>query len=470
MDISPQDRLDDAEMAYAQAKRYSQDLVRIYKEERAKRLELEIANQKLNAIWATAPNGLAVLDEQMRIVQANPRFEALVESVGGCVGQPLVDLIPSPDLAAHLGRAAQDGTPFRNVEVTLTRSTPRTLQVTGASLAAGEQRGWVISVFDLTERKRLENLKEEFIDIAAHELRTPLAIILGFASVLGEDLADSQDPGALAPIEAIVGAANRLKMIINELVEFAAAKGRGAGQTSDQFDLWKTIEHAVGTLSHQASQAGVEIIVHASGQPLLASGDRIMMAQALVHLLENAIKYNRPGGLVQVRAYQQDAQTIVEIEDTGVGIPAAEMERIFDMFYQVEEHMTRAQGGLGMGLSIARRAIELHGGQIQVSSTVGRGSCFRVILPPPSQQTAILPEVRLDAAHQQTLAYGRDLARAFAAQRALTQKLRRLGQIGQQVELALASGHLAEARRLAETLTRETMADGESRNRYGRLQ
>jgi two-component system phosphate regulon sensor histidine kinase PhoR len=464
MSSSPSDRLDDAEMAYAQAKRYSQDLVRIYKEERAKRQELEIANQKLSAIWATAPNGLAVLDEQMRVVQANPRFEALVELVGGCGGRHLADVLPSANLAVHIVRAAQDGTPFRNVEVTLTRSTPRTLQVTGASLVAGAQRAWVISLFDLTERKRLEGLKEEFIDIAAHELRTPLAIILGFASVLSEDLADVDDPDALVPIEAIIGAANRLKMIVNELVEFAATKSRTGSRVADQFDLMKTIEHTVSTLSHQANQAGIEIVVQASGQPLPTNGDRVILAQALAHLLENAIKYNRPGGRVHVRAFQHNADTMIEIEDTGIGIPAAEMERIFDMFYQVEEHMTRAQGGLGMGLSIARRAIELHGGRIHVSSTVGQGSCFRVVLPPTTQQPGILPEARLDTAHQQMLACGRDLARAFTTERALAKRLRRIGQIGQQLDAVLASGQIDEARQLATQIAYEAAGD----NAHGR--
>jgi two-component system phosphate regulon sensor histidine kinase PhoR len=466
MSSQPPDILDDAEMAYAQAKRYSQDLVRIYKQERAKRQELEIANQKLNAIWTTAPNGLAVLDERMCVVQANPRFEALVEFAEGCVGSHLTDLLPSTDLSTSLARAAQDGAPFRNVEINLTRPTPRTLQVTGASLVAGDQRAWVISLFDLTERKRLERLKEEFIDIAAHELRTPLAIILGFASVLGEDLADGQDPAALAPVEAIVGAANRLKMIINELVEFAAAKGRAVGTTADQFDLWKIIEHAVSTLSHQASQAGVDIVIQSKGQPLPTSGDRVIVAQALAHLLENGIKYNRPGGRVLVRAFEQGGETVIEIEDTGVGIPATELERIFDMFYQVEEHMTRAQGGLGMGLPIARRAIELHGGRIHVSSTVGKGSCFRVHLPPAGLQPAILPQARLDTAHHQTLAYGRDLARSFTAQRALVQKLRRANHLGQQIDVALACGQTQEALRLAGLLTQETAGGTDAHDRH----
>ena len=197
--------IDETKKAYAQAKRYGQDLARIYGQEKAKRQELEIANQKLSAIWATAPNGLAVLDQQMRVTQANPRFEAQVEQSGQCQGHLLTELLPSPDLAATIDIASREGTPFAEIEVTLAEPTHRTLQITGAPLSAGDQRGWVVSLHDLTERKRLEGLKEEFVDIAAHELRTPLAIILGFASVLDEDL-ESVDAATAAPLDAIVRA------------------------------------------------------------------------------------------------------------------------------------------------------------------------------------------------------------------------------------------------------------------------
>jgi PAS domain S-box-containing protein len=455
---------DDTEMAYAQALRYGQDLARVYKAERAKRQELELTNQKLNAIWTTAPNGLAVLDEQMRIIRANPRFEALVEQSGRCVGRHLTELFPSDKLAASLAAAARDNTSFASVEVALTKPANRILQVTGAPLAAGDQRGWVISLFDLTERKRLEGLKEEFIDIAAHELRTPLAIILGFASVLNEDLSDTQDPLTQAPIEAIVGAASRLKMVINELVEFAAARSRSSGPTSvDQFDLWELIEHAVSALSYQASQMSVEVIVQSAGKPLMMTGDRLILAQAMGHLLENAIKFNRRGGKVYVRAAQVNGEIIVEIQDTGTGIPSTEMEKIFDMFYQVEEHMTRAQSGLGMGLPIARRAIQLHGGQIHVSSTVGQGTTFRITLPPVAPQVSILPQAHLETAHHQTLAYGKDLARAFTAQRLMAQKLRRVSDLCRQLYRSLESKHLEEAHQLVRQIAQEATLKPEPR-------
>jgi PAS domain S-box-containing protein len=425
--------MDEMRLAYAQAKRYGQDLARIYGQEKAKRQELEIANQKLSAIWATAPNGLAVLDQQMRVVQANPRFEAQVEQSGQCQGHLLTELLPSPDLDATIDIACREGTPFAEVEVTLAGPTHRTLQITGAPLSAGDQRGWVVSLHDLTERKRLDGLKVEFVDIAAHELRTPLAIILGFASVLEEDL-ESADAATAAPLDAIVRAANRLNMIVNELVDFAAAKTRSDAETEmDHFELMEVTEHAISSLAHQASEAEVVIKVQAASEPLMIAGDRVIIAQAIGHLVENAIRFNRPGGQVIVRGSRADEEAILEIEDTGVGIPATDLDKIFDMFYQVEEHMTRAQSGLGMGLAIAGRGIELHGGRISVTSVLNQGSCFSLALPRRAENVLISSQDRLDTAHQQTMAYGRDLARSFAAQLAMTQRLSRVSELGHEL-------------------------------------
>jgi hypothetical protein len=162
----------------------------------------------------------------------------------------------------------------------------------------------------------------------------------------------------------------------------------------------------------------------------MVNGDRLILAQAIGHLLDNAVKFNPPDGRVWLRATQLNGETTVEIEDTGIGIPLTDLDKVFDMFYQVEGHMTRAEGGMGMGLAIARRGVELHGGQISVESTLGQGSCFRVTLPASIEQAPISSQTRLDTAHQQTLAFGRDLARAFAAQQALIQRLNRMSVLG----------------------------------------
>jgi hypothetical protein len=134
-----------------------------------------------------------------------------------------------------------------------------------------------------------------------------------------------------------------------------------------------------------------------------------------------------------VRANQAKGETVLEIEDTGMGIPLTDLDKIFDLFYQVEGHMTRAQGGLGLGLAIAQRGVELHGGHISVDSSLNRGSCFRVVLPPSAEQSPIAPQTRLETAHQQTLAFGRDLAHAFAARQAMARRLNHVSALGSQL-------------------------------------
>jgi PAS domain S-box-containing protein len=434
----------DIDLGYAQALKYGQDLARLYTQEKAKRRELELANQKLQAILGTAPNGLAVLDEAMTIVETNPCFEALIEQNGGCVGRSLTEVFLSDEPAATLERASREGTRFAEVEVTLSKPLNRTLHIVGAHLSAGGQRGWVVSLYDITERKRLEALKEEFINIAAHELRTPLTIILGYASVLREDVKDADDTTMVTALDAILQATNQLTMVIDELVGFVAAKSRSSDDVErDRFDLWEVIHRAVNSVIRQANLKNVEILVEAKNEPLMVNGDRVILAQAIGHLLDNAVKFNRHGGQVHVRASQENGEAILEIEDTGVGIPRTDLDKIFDMFYQVEEHMTRVEGGLGMGLSIAQRGVELHGGQITAESTLDEGSCFRVVLPPSVKQVSISPQTRLDTAHQQTLAYGRNLARAYVSQQALTRRLSHVSELGNQLLTRLEQMYLA---------------------------
>jgi hypothetical protein len=235
-------------------------------------------------------------------------------------------------------------------------------------------------------------------------------------------------------LDAILQATNQLTMVIDELVGFVAAKSRSSDDVERaHFDLWEVIHRAINSVIRQANLKNVEILVEAHDEPLMVNGDRVILAQAISHLLDNAVKFNRPGGQVHVRASQVNGEAILEIEDTGIGIPRTDLDKIFDMFYQVAEHMTRVEGGLGMGLSIAQRGVELHGGQITAESTLDEGSCFRVILPPSVKQISISPQTRLDTAHQQTLAYGRNLARAYMSQQALTRRLSHVSELSNQL-------------------------------------
>lgn len=221
------ENLGSAQQAYAQAKKYGEELNELYKREKARRQEVETTTQKLQAIFDTAPNAFALVDNQLNIVDVNPRFLILFETDKTCLGQSLAIFLPIEPLVETMRCQETISAALGRVELDISEPVPRTILVTFAPLS--NNQGWVLILHDLTERKRLEGLKEEFINIAAHELRTPLAGVIGFVGVLQEELKDSGNPMAENLMDLILQSTQRLKIIIDELVSFAATR-RGANE------------------------------------------------------------------------------------------------------------------------------------------------------------------------------------------------------------------------------------------------
>jgi PAS domain S-box-containing protein len=429
------DALRQAELAYAQAKTYGRDVARLYAAEKDRRKELETSTQKLQAIFDTAPNGLAVIDNNLTIVEVNPRFLALFQS-SNCVGQSLANLMPVDILQNAMKWVQAEQVDLTDVEIEIKEPVERTLLVNISPLKNSQE--WVLIVYDLTERKRLEGLKDEFVNIAAHELRTPLAGVMGFVSVLQEELEQTNDPMMMNLTSLILQSTERLRDTIDELVEFATTSRSGEHDLNIvEIDLVRLLQKTVETLKHKLESENIDCRLELPNTPLIVGGDRFILDGILYQLLSNAIKFNKPGGKIAVRAYllsesspltaQYEAgNTIIEIRDTGIGIPQTDIERVFDKFYQVEEHLTRGIGGLGLGLTIARRGIEQHGGQITVTSVLGKGSTFTIMLPPMKQIKEVSIDNRLDMAHQQMLTYAKDMARAVSSERKISRKMEKI--------------------------------------------
>jgi two-component system phosphate regulon sensor histidine kinase PhoR len=428
------------ESAIAQAKKYGEDLAKLYAIEKAKRTKLEISNQKLQAVFSTTPDGLAVLDEEYNIAEANPAFWTLIEQPNPEHPIPLTDVLPYPGLLTQLKELSPSGPKTQKIELDLqvTDKVIRNLLFNAVVLSAGEQRGLVLSVHDLTERKRLETLKSEFINIAAHELRTPLAAILGFTQVLKETVEETADDLVLHLIETILKSSNRLKGIIDELIEFADIRFQKEGsQNTHPFDLIEVINEVVELIDHIAQEKSLIIEANFNRNELIITGNYNIIKEVLTQIAENAIIFNKPGGKIIIRASEQDNFALIEIEDTGLGIPQKEISKIFDKFYQVEEHLTRSVGGLGLGLAIAQRGVQFHGGNITVTSQINEGSCFTIILPKTLPSAPSERAEGLKAAHAQTIAYGRDLAKAVASEKAMAMKFKKLGGIRHELLEAL---------------------------------
>lgn len=226
------------------------------------------------------------------------------------------------------------------------------------------------------ELAELERLKSDFIAITSHELRTPLGLILGHATFLKELAGDQFDE----QLDTIVRNATKLKEIVENLSDVEKFQSGSALVRGDQVSVTKIAEEVVSSFQNEAAQRHIELKLDAGESSYYIHADRIKIAIALSNLVKNAIQYTEAGGHVTVKVSEETGFVRVSVTDDGIGIPARELPRIFERFYQVETHLTRRYGGMGLGLSVAKAMIDLHGGRIWAESS-GRGSTFTFLLP-----------------------------------------------------------------------------------------
>lgn len=415
---SAANELSEAELAHQQALKYGEDLRRVYLAEKAKRQELQLTNQLLNAVFASTPDGLAVLDENLIVQQANPVFLHLVEMPADAViGRPLADIEPLRDMLDVLHNAAPSGLENAQFELNVETPVKRSLLVSIAGLTAGQLKGWVLALQDQTERKRLEYQKIEFVNIAAHELRTPLATIIGLSELVLESIEDDFDPELRECLTGIHNSGYRLAYIVDELLAFAQiTQGSLDDAGSSEFNLSDLLSDIIEELKPQAQEKQVSMHFDPASEQVEMACNRVLLRAALYQLILNGINFNKPGGSVWARVNVQDDAVQIEIEDNGLGIPQAEIDTIFQPFFQVEEHSIRRVGGLGLGLPIVNRAIAQLGGRLAVESALNEGTTFRLSLPTHQPNEGDLtPEMRarLERTHSQSLIYARDVRQLY---------------------------------------------------------
>lgn len=228
------------------------------------------------------------------------------------------------------------------------------------------------------ESRDLDRLKNEFIAITSHELRTPLGLILGHATFLRELVGnDFQEQ-----VEAIIRNASRLKEIIESLSTVDNYQTGGASLRSRRVSMNRVIEDVIASFRDIAKKKGVSLKSDLDrNQELLVDADGSKIAIVLSNLVKNAVTFTNDGGHITVRGSLDSSFVKVVVEDDGVGIPARDLPHVFERFYQVESHLTRRHGGMGLGLSVAKVMIEMHGGRIWAESLEGLGSKFTFLLP-----------------------------------------------------------------------------------------
>jgi signal transduction histidine kinase len=238
-----------------------------------------------------------------------------------------------------------------------------------------------------TALAELERLKTDFIAITSHELRTPLGLILGHATFLRE-LAGEQYAEQL---DVIIRNTTRLKEIVENLADVDNYQTGSARVRNKQVSMARIVEDVTLTFQDEAKSRNITLEADTGDSPHYIDADGVKINIALSNLVKNALQYTDPGGRVQIKVGEDTGYLKVSVTDNGIGIPARDLPRVFDRFFQVETHLTRRYGGMGLGLSVAKAMIELHGGRIWAESEAGKGSTFTFLLPIHKSAPAVSP-------------------------------------------------------------------------------
>lgn len=339
---------------------------------------LREARQKethLRAILEAMVEAVVVTDEEGRIVLSNAAFTTLAGEPRP--GSTVVEAVRSPELHEAVDRAGEG----RSGRVTITVAAPgrtRVLDAAVSPLPAGA--GVVVVLHDVTELRRTDAVRRDFVANASHELRTPLTSIRGFAETLeGGAL---EDPAvARRFVRGIVENAGRLEELVRDLVELSRAESPDARIERAPVPVAGVARRVVQSLEERARARRVTLTLEPMGPEVVVLGDPRALDQVLTNLVENGIKYTREGGHVTVRASLDGAEDVlVVVRDDGPGIAEQHLPRLFERFYRVDHGRAREAGGTGLGLSIVKHLVGRMHGDVSVESRVGKGTSFKVRL------------------------------------------------------------------------------------------
>jgi two-component system phosphate regulon sensor histidine kinase PhoR len=244
----------------------------------------------------------------------------------------------------------------------------------------------IVVLFDITDFKRLEKIKADFIANVSHELRTPLTAIKGYTETLEEEAYESPEDQKHF-LRIIKRHTDRLINIVSDLLVLSEVESRdslskeNSANDLEEININELIKSSIDALRSKAAEKGIDVSFESEEEACKVKANRFLLEQMFINLIDNAVKYTSERGEVAIRVSSPDSQILTEISDTGIGIPKEHLPRIFERFYRVDKTRSRNLGGTGLGLSIVKHIVIMHGGRIEVQSEEGKGSKFSVTLP-----------------------------------------------------------------------------------------
>ena len=338
------------------------------------------ARRELEDVLASLQDAVLVVDDEGRLRFLNSAalrfFDLRIEDV---LGANLIEALPSFGLDTAMRAALVDGQSSEH-DLQLYSPRPRQvfLRVAPVFSGAGARTGAVAIMQDLTELRRLERVRRDFVSNASHELRTPIATVRALAETLENSDGDEEARAHFLP--PLVAEAERLSRLVSDLLDLARAEDAPTSPFSS-VELRNVVSNAIVRLRNKAARRAIYVEWNPPQEGPQVEGDAAALEQVAFNLLDNALSYTPLGGRVAIEVGDDADGPFLRVEDNGLGIPDDDLPRIFERFYRVDKARSRAEGGTGLGLAIVKHIVETHGGHVEVQSNVGIGTRFRVHLP-----------------------------------------------------------------------------------------
>jgi two-component system, OmpR family, phosphate regulon sensor histidine kinase PhoR len=323
--------------------------------------------------------GVVVVDREGHIALVNPALRSMLLLGADAVGKLLIETVRHAQLEELLAAAREEPLEASKLEIELPGLKPRRLLVHAAPLS-GDDQGLLFVFVDVTDLRRLESLRRDFVANASHELRTPIAAVRSATETLRSGALD--DPRVAARfVDIIERNAQRLQTLLEDMLELSKLESKEFKLKRERVDLGSVVPIVLALFRERAEKKSVRLTADLAQGPGAVEGDPRALEHVLSNLVDNAVKYCPAGTRVLVTASAQGDRVHLVVSDTGPGIPAEHISRVFERFYRVDAGRSRELGGTGLGLSIVKHMVEAMRGKVWVESEVGRGSTFTVSLP-----------------------------------------------------------------------------------------
>lgn len=346
---------------------------------RQQRLDEQVTKDatKMQAAFTALTDGLLVLDAGGHVVLSNPAFEK-IWGRRATAGAPLLEVIH--DVAAvQLIKVVSATSTAKTAEIESPDGKSQ-LQLTAVPIPGEDHSTGVIALFhDISELKRVDEIRRDFVANVSHELRTPLSIFRGNLEALldGSDL-DAKETERIYNV--MKRHSDRLNLLVDDLLSLARLEARETKLQRDHVDLAEFLPRVLRDWTHRCAEKKLRLETRLP-EELTLSADAHRLEEIIHNLLDNAVKYSNEGGRILASAEPRDHAVVLSVNDEGIGIPAEDLPRIFERFYRVDRARGRELGGTGLGLSIVKHIAQLHGGHVEAESAVGKGTTISVILP-----------------------------------------------------------------------------------------